>query len=82
MAGFYLILDKEDKARTLNAEKAITNFDDEVSEIIIEENFTCIWNGVNDKKLWGPAYDPSTGIRVIISGRIHLNENNGKKLKF
>lgn len=83
MAGFYLIIDKPDNNRTQNALKAITNFDDEYSEIISEDYFNCICTSVNDKTLWGNAFDPDSGIRVIIAGRIHLSQqewNEAKKL--
>jgi hypothetical protein len=75
MAGFYLILDKADQTRILNAVKAITNFDDEYTEIISEDYFTCVCSSVNDKELWGSAFDPISGTKVIISGRIHLSES-------
>lgn len=74
MAGFYLIIDKLDNNRTQIALKAITNFDDEYSEIISEDYFTCICTSVNDKTLWGNAFDPDSGISVIIAGRIHLSQ--------
>ena len=79
MAGFYLILEQAEKIRIVNAEKSITNFDDEFSEIISEDYFTWVFKSVNDKKHFGSAFDPISGIRVFFSGRIHLSEQQWKE---
>jgi len=54
-------------------------YEDEVQQIVACDGFACVWSGVNDVDLWGPAEDPHTGNRVITSGRVSFEETVWKK---
>lgn len=75
MAGFYLIIGNNDKARIQQAEKRITYFPNEKSAVIIESDFCCVWVGINDPVFWAPSYDPKTGVRIITTGRYPLSQS-------
>lgn len=75
MAGIYLFIAPGNAERAEFGVRALRYYDDEVQETISGDRFTCIWSGVNDKALWGPAEDAATGNRVITSGRVSFDES-------
>lgn len=73
MAGFYATFGRASHER-LTAAAGRFRFADEHEVIVVEDGFGFAWSGFNDPALFGPAYDPATGVRVVTSGRVSWDE--------
>lgn len=76
MAGIYIFVSPKDSERAGRAARSLSYYDDEEQRIVASDRLTCVWSGVNDVALWGPAQDPRTGNFVITSGRISFEETD------
>lgn len=70
MAGLYLVLATDVTEDRITAAADRLTFFNETRELILERDFAAVWVGHDDPALFGPAYDPSTGVRIITSGRV------------
>src|SRR6266567_5482195 len=73
MAGLFVTLGRPDHAQ-IKAAAARLKFFQETTVIACEEDFSFAWVGHDDKDLFGPAFDPETGVYVITSGRVSWDE--------
>ena len=74
MAGIYLYATPENAKRAAYATRALRYYDDECQKLLVGSRITCIWSGVNDMTVWGPALDSRTGNWVVTSGRVSHEE--------
>lgn len=74
MAGLYVILGQSEPARIEAAARRLTYFEGESVSLRNEDRCAFAWVGVNDPRLWGPAFDPQTGLYVLLSGRVAFEE--------
>lgn len=79
MAGLYLFFGSGDDGRVEYCARALPYYDDEVNQAGSNDCFTCVWSGVDDRSLWGPAEDVESGNRVITSGRVSYEEIDWQK---
>ena len=77
MAGLYIIVGGAPRERIDSAADRLKFFD-EKCEIACEPDFAFAWVGHDDPLLFGPAIDPTTGVRVITSGRVAWDEKDWK----
>ena len=73
MAGLYALLGGEGKRASAAAHR-LQYFDDETVVEIRAGEFLAAWVSADDRALWGPAHDGATGVRVLLSGRVAMDE--------
>jgi hypothetical protein len=73
LAGLTVHIGSNDHDRIADAARHLRFFGEPV-ELISEEGFCAAWVGHDPAALFGPAYDPATGVRVLTSGRISWAE--------
>ena len=73
MAGLYVFFGPSDTKRLASAAARIRFFDEEVRTIEAAE-FSAAWVGHDDVRLFGPAFDPRSGVHVLTSGRVSWDE--------
>jgi hypothetical protein len=78
LAGLTVHIGSSDRDRIARAARRIVFFG-ERSEVICEDGFAAAWAGHDDPTLFGPAYDPVTGIRVMTSGRVAWDETDWQR---
>lgn len=75
MAGIYINFSPGYGSRCNNAMLNLKNFSEEHTEIIQTENVSIVWASHDPSELFGPAYDPDTGVRVVSFGRVSWDES-------
>lgn len=78
MAGLYVILGSEDRDRIEKAAARLKFFEESVIAHS-GSGFSFAWVGHDDPSLFGPAMDPSSGVRVVTSGRVSWDERDWKE---
>jgi asparagine synthase (glutamine-hydrolysing) len=78
MAGLILFLGEQNPARAEAAARRLKFFDEE-TRIIADAGFSAAWVGHDDARLFAPAFDPKTGVRVFTSGRVAWDEPDWKR---
>ncbi len=82
MAGLYVLFGNQELKRIQLAADELTFFaESEKTELITEVGFSCAWVSHDDPLLFGPAFDPASGVRVITSGRISWSAENWNMAK-
>lgn len=79
MAGLYAIAGDNVSAGRMAQAAQRLRFSDETVEIFESPLFSVVWAGHDDVTLFGPAFDPRTGVRVIASGRVSWEESEWKR---
>lgn len=69
MAGVYLFIARADPKRAARGVRSLSYYDDEDSQIVVCDRFTCIWSGVNDKALCSVTRDLGLGRMVLVQTR-------------
>jgi hypothetical protein len=72
MAGLYVFFDDDDP-RIEDASRRLKFFD-ETTLIVAAPGFRAAWVSHDEPSLFGPAFDPRTGVRVLSSGRVSWPE--------
>lgn len=78
MGGFYIIVGGASPDRIRRAAERVSVPRD-VTEIIDDPHVAMAWVSQNDPSRFGPAHDPASGVRVILSGRIGLDEDGWRR---
>ena len=74
MAGLYVILGHTTHGRIQSAAGRLTFFPEEAVEILVEAPLAIAWVSHDPPALFGPAYHPETGVRVVTAGRVAWDE--------
>lgn len=74
MAGIYINFSSYNYSRLDDALIRLKYFQEEHIEIIKTENIGIVWASHDSPELFGPAFDPKTGVRVITFGRVSWQE--------
>ncbi|MGE0704947.1 MAG: hypothetical protein AB7F99_10860 [Vicinamibacterales bacterium] len=74
MAGLYVFFGPPDPRRLTAAAERLRFFDESVVTMD-GPGWSCAWVGHDDPRLFGPACDPETGVRIIASGRVAFDES-------
>jgi asparagine synthase (glutamine-hydrolysing) len=78
LAGIYINFDPQNTTRLDDALKRLKVFDEEHFEKISTKNVAITWASHDDLSLFGPAYDPKTGVRALTFGRVSWDESDWK----
>jgi len=78
MAGLFVTLGSPDRNRTEAAARRLRFFE-EATVVSSEPGFCFAWVGHDDPALFGPAFDPTTGVRIVTSGRVSWEEREWKR---
>lgn len=74
MAGIYFNFPRLDSSRIDFALNNLKTFEDEHCETIKTNRVAIVWSSHDDPVLFGPAFDPKTGVRVLTFGRVSWDE--------
>jgi hypothetical protein len=78
MAGVIAFLGKPNLPRVEAAARRLKFFEEE-TRVISESGFSAAWVSHDDARLFAPAFDPKTRVRVITSGRVSWDEPDWKR---
>jgi hypothetical protein len=78
MAGLTVHIGSTDRERIWNAAGRLRFFE-EATQVVTEPGFSAAWVGHDDPRLFGPANDPGTGVRVFSSGRTAWDEPDWRR---
>jgi asparagine synthase (glutamine-hydrolysing) len=78
VAGLYAFLGPPDPQR-LNAAAARLRFFDETVTRLHGSGWNCVWVSHDAPHLFGPAWDPETGVYVVSSGRVAWDEEEWQR---
>ena len=70
MAGLFAVFGPPQLERAERAANRLTFSEEESRKIIAVEGVSFAWTAFDDPALFGPAYDPATGVRIVTAGRV------------
>lgn len=79
MAGLFAVFGPPQRERVAAAADRLRFSVEESREIIALDGVSFAWTSFDDPALFGPAHDPSTGVRIVTAGRVSWEEEDWKR---
>jgi len=79
MAGLFAVFGPPQLERVTAAADRLVFSSNETRETVALDGLSFAWTSFDDPKLFGPAHDPSTGVRIATSGRVSWEETDWQR---